>query len=115
MKTAVIGSRGLRVDNLEKYLPPDTTEIVSGGAMGVDTCARKYAREKGLKLTEFRPDYALHGRQAPLIRNIQIIDYCDQLFAFWDGRSNGTRFVIRNCRKRGKPVRVFLLKKTRSD
>ena len=30
MKIAVIGSRGLRVNNLEKYLQKNTTEIVSG-------------------------------------------------------------------------------------
>jgi len=35
MKVAVIGSRGLAAANLEKYLPPGTTEIVSGGAKGV--------------------------------------------------------------------------------
>lgn len=29
MKIAVIGSRGLRVDDLGKYLPENTTEIVS--------------------------------------------------------------------------------------
>lgn len=40
MKVAVIGSRGLAVNNLEKYLPKETTEIVSGGARGIDTCAR---------------------------------------------------------------------------
>lgn len=43
MKVAVIGSRGLTVCHLEKYLPEGTTEIVSGGAKGVDTCARAYA------------------------------------------------------------------------
>ncbi len=30
MKVAVIGSRGLKVNDLEKYLPKDVTEIVSG-------------------------------------------------------------------------------------
>ena len=40
MKVAVIGSRGLTVSNLGDYLPCDTTEIISGGAKGVDTCAR---------------------------------------------------------------------------
>ncbi len=40
MKVAVIGSRGLTVEDLGKYLPEGTTEIVSGGARGVDTCAR---------------------------------------------------------------------------
>ena len=36
MKVAVIGSRNLTVSNLEKYLPAGVTEIVSGGARGVD-------------------------------------------------------------------------------
>ena len=107
MKVAVIGSRGLAIDDLGKYLPPDTTEIVSGGARGVDTSARIYARQHGIKLTEFLPDYTTHGRQAPLIRNIEIIEYSDVVLAFWDGVSNGTAFVINNCRKRNVPVRIF--------
>ena len=35
MKVAVIGSRGLIVNDLGKYLPENTTEIVSGGAKGI--------------------------------------------------------------------------------
>ena len=53
MKVAVIGSRGLHVDHLEDYLPKGVTEIVSGGAKGIDTCAKDYALRHGLKLTEF--------------------------------------------------------------
>ena len=55
MKVAVIGSRGLRVNDLGKYLPDEVTEIISGGARGVDTSAREYAMEHGLKLTEYLP------------------------------------------------------------
>ena len=47
MKVAVIGSRGLAVENLADYLPPETTEIISGGAKGVDACAREYALQHG--------------------------------------------------------------------
>ena len=43
MKVAVIGSRGLTITNLGDYLPRNTTEIISGGAKGVDACARDYA------------------------------------------------------------------------
>ncbi len=107
MKVAVIGSRGLSIDDLGKYLPSDTTEIVSGGARGVDTSAKIYAKQHGIKLTEFLPDYTTHGRQAPLIRNIDIIEYSDMVLAFWDGVSNGTAFVINNCKKRNVPVKVF--------
>ena len=48
MRVAVIGSRGLLVDDLGKYLPDDTTEIISGGAKGVDYEKRKVMRSEVL-------------------------------------------------------------------
>ncbi len=110
MIVAIIGSRDLWVGDFEKYLPEGVEEIVSGGARGIDTAARHYAQEKGIKLTEFFPDYATHGKRAPLLRNLEIIDYCDMVLAFWDGQSRGTRFVIENCRKKEKPCKIFLKK-----
>ena len=103
MKVAVIGSRSLRVDDLGKFLPEDVTEIVSGGAKGVDTSAREYAQAHGIPLTEFLPDYRRYGRGAPLRRNITIIEYADLVLAFWDGKSRGTKYVIDQCRERGVP------------
>ena len=107
MKVAIIGSRSLTVQNLEEYLPLGVTEIVSGGAKGIDTCAREYAQREGLKLTEFLPDYPRYGLSGPLRRNLKIIRYADQVIAFWDGRSHGTRFVIEECSKQGKKVTVY--------
>ena len=107
MKVAVIGSRNLRVDDLGEYLPEGVTEIVSGGARGIDTCARNYALANGLKLTEFLPEYEKYGRGAPLRRNITIIEYADFVLAFWDGKSRGTKYVIDNCKKRNIPVAVY--------
>lgn len=109
MKVAVIGSRGLTVSDLGRYLPENTTEIVSGGAKGVDTSAREYAKSNGIKLTEFLPEYTRFGRSAPLKRNITIIEYADIVLAFWDGKSRGTKFVIDNCRKLGVEVRVYII------
>ena len=108
MKVAVIGSRGLSVADLGKYLPPDTSEIVSGGAKGVDTSAREYALKHGKKLTEFLPDYNKYGKSAPLRRNITIIEYAEIVLAFWDGESRGTKYVIDNCASRDVSVKVFL-------
>lgn len=109
MKVAVIGSRGLSVTDLGRYLPENTTEIVSGGAKGVDTSAREYALSHDIKLTEFLPEYTRFGRSAPLKRNITIIEYSDIVLAFWDGKSRGTKFVIDNCRKLGVEVRVYII------
>ena len=109
MKTAVIGSRTLTIENLGDYLPAGTTEIVSGGAKGIDSCARSYALANQLKLREFLPDYQRYGRGAPLKRNLQIIEYADCVLAFWDGKSHGTRFVIEQCKKNSIPVKVIMV------
>ena len=69
MKVAVIGSRGLTLDNLGQYLPETCTEIVSGGARGIDTGAKFYAKAHGIPLKEFLPDYQTYGGGAPLVRN----------------------------------------------
>lgn len=108
MKVAIVGSRGLNVSNLETYLPDGVTEIISGGAKGIDTCAREYAISKGIQLTEYLPEYEKYGRTAPLKRNITIIEHADLVLAFWDGTSHGTKFVIDNCRRRGIPVKIFV-------
>lgn len=57
MKVAVVGSRSLSVPDLQNYLPKQLTEIVSGGAVGVDRCAREYAQQNQIPLTEFLPQY----------------------------------------------------------
>lgn len=107
MRVAVIGSRGLTISDLGKYLPEGTTEIVSGGARGIDTCAREYANSHGIKLTEFLPEYEKFGRGAPLKRNITIIENSDIVLAFWDGSSSGTEFVIKKCKEMGREVKIF--------
>ncbi len=109
MKIAIIGSRNINIEDLREYLSENVTEIVSGGAKGVDTCAREYAIKNKIPLTEFLPDYKRYGRGAPLKRNIEIIEYADMVIAFWDGKSRGTKFVIDNCKKMGKDIEVVIV------
>lgn len=109
MNVAVIGSRGLSVENLGAYLPADTTQIISGGARGVDACARAYALAHGIGYVEIRPDYRRYGRAAPLRRNQQIIAGADLVIAFWDGVSPGTKYTIDLCRRTSVPVQLHLL------
>ena len=89
MRVAVIGSRTLHIENLKDYLPDDTTEIVSGGAKGVDADAKEYATQNQIPITEFLPDYA------------------DIVLAVWDGKSRGTKFVIDQCKKKNIPLRII--------
>lgn len=107
MKIAVVGSRKITMVNIGRYIS-DSEEIVSGGAVGVDSCAAEYAKEKGIKLTVFLPQYERYGRAAPIMRNKEIVDYADKIIAFWDGRSKGTLSVIKYAEKTGKPCDIIL-------
>ena len=107
MKIAIVGSRKITVSNIDEYIS-ECDEIVSGGAVGVDSCAAEYAKEKGIKLTVFLPQYERYGRAAPIIRNKEIVDYADKIVAFWDGSSKGTLSVIKYAEKTGKPCDIIL-------
>ena len=109
MKTAIIGSRGIKGIDLTEYIPCGTDEILSGGAKGVDTLARDYALSHKIKFTEFLPEYKIYGRVAPLKRNIKIIENADVVIALWDGKSHETKYVIENCKKRNVPVKVYMI------
>ena len=106
MRLAIIGSRNCPPVDIASYLPfvPDT--IVSGGAKGADTYAKEYALKNDIPIIEFLPDYRKYGRKAPLMRNLQIVDNCDFLLAFWDGTSRGTKFTIDYAEKRGVPLKI---------
>ena len=114
MKVAVIGSREIDNINLEKHLPEECTEIVSGGARGVDSLAARYARLHGIALTEFLPDYEAYGKAAPIIRNREIVNYSDKVIAFWDGESRGTLFVIDYCKKTETPCKIVRMRRKRT-
>lgn len=94
MKIAIIGSRKIDHVDLEELVPKGATEIISGGAGGVDALAERYALAYGLPLTVFRPDYRRFRKGAPLKRNLQIVDEADEVIAVWDGESRGTKFTI---------------------
>ena len=109
MKGAVVGSRSLNVPDLQKYLPHQLTEIVSGGAAGVDRCAREYAQQNQIPLTEFLPQYDRYRRAAPIKRNEQLVAYADCVIAFWDGQSKGTLSSIQYALRAHKELHVYIL------
>ena len=110
MKVAIIGSRNIDKKVAYKILsliPENTTEIISGGADGVDKIAELIAENLSIKTTIFYPEYEKYGRAAPLRRNTQIISSADYVLAFWDGQSQGTKRTIKECLEIGKAIKVI--------
>ena len=112
MRVAVVGSRSLGgrcYEVLEEHVPAGASEIISGGASGADSLAERYALEHELPMTVIRPDYKTYDRQAPLIRNSQIVAESDFTLILWDGASRGSLNVIMTCIRTNKPFKVILV------
>lgn len=107
MRVAVVGSRSLNVEDIGVYLPAGTTEIISGGAKGVDASVRRWAMRRGITLQEYLPDYRRWGRSAPLRRNDEILARADYVVICWDGSSRGTAYMIRRCMAMHIPFRLI--------
>lgn len=112
MKLAIIGSRNVQKDIIEKIkksIDFNCDEIVSGGAHGIDELAEKIAYSLKIKVKIFKPNYKKYGKIAPLIRNKQIIDYSDKVLAFWNYKSKGTRHAILYALKIDKKINIFII------
>lgn len=82
------------------------TELVSGGARGVDELGERWAAANGIPVKKFIPDWRL-GRGAGQIRNKEMAEYADILIAIWDGESRGTKGMIDYAKKAGLKVFVY--------
>lgn len=96
----------------------DISEIVSGGATGADTIGEQWAREKGLPISQFIPDWnnidapgaivKTNGRgqynaKAGFDRNQKMADYADAVVAI-DLDTNGTNDMLERAEKAGLKV-----------
>lgn len=78
------------VEHCVENLGEEKIEIVSGAAKGADRLGMKYAKERGYDCMTFPAEWDKFGKSAGYRRNVQMADYADMLFAFWDGKSKGT-------------------------
>ena len=107
IRLAIVGSRSFHnytrlcqvVDRISKKSKIDC--IVSGGAFGADSLAKRYAQKKGITYVEFLPEWRKDGKydaSAGKRRNTDIINAADYVIAFWDGASTGTKDSINKAR-----------------
>lgn len=109
------------------------TEVVSGGARGVDTLAIEWAKKNKVPYTVKKaewnklnvpgaeividhndkspgPAHRYYNRRAGLQRNEEMGRYADALVAIWDSVSPGTKHMIDFMKSLGKKVYVYIVK-----
>ena len=109
MKLAIVGGRDFNDYDLlletmglfyEAHSSFDT--LISGGAKGADSLGERWAIYWKIPIERYLPDWNKYGRAAGFIRNQDIVDACDMVLAFWDGKSRGTQDTIAKAQKAKK-------------
>jgi len=110
MRMGVVGNReGFSYNEvkkiLDRYLLIDT--IVTGGAIGVDAHAMRYAKDKGLCLIVFYPDLSIGIPQCYFKRNKRIVIASDMIIAFNKKEHSGTTNTINIAKKYNIGVKII--------
>jgi len=133
MKVIIAGSRHIKDYQLVSQIISNTiskhnievTEVVSGGAPGIDTFGEQWALENGIPVTPFEaawddltvPNALIrtnkygkeYNARAGFSRNEQMGDYGDILLAIWDGKSRGTKHMISVALERNLPTYQYII------
>lgn len=116
MKLIIAGSRSIHLtpdqvlDIIVESMPTThlyetkLTEIVSGGAIGVDRSGEGFAEAYSLKLSRFPAGWSKYGLAAGPRRNLEMAEYADALLLIWDGKSKGSANMKARMLGMGKPV-----------
>lgn len=83
------------------------TEIVSGGARGVDSLAIRLANDVNIPVTVMAANWDLHGRRAGYKRNAEMAEYGHSVLAIWDHQSRGTKHMIDVADNQGLYVEIY--------
>lgn len=108
MRTIIAGSRGIIDYNLIKRTIVDSgfeiTEVVSGGARGVDRLGELWAKENSVPIKRFIPDWDGLGKKAGHVRNRDMGDYADALIVIILNGSKGSMGMLEYAHKKGLKV-----------
>lgn len=96
------------IASINKIVDDNSTALfIHGGARGVDRIADNILKLKNVNTEVHNPDYYKYGKVAPLIRDNEMVDKADKIYAFWNGRSKGTKYVISYSKEKHKNIEVI--------
>jgi hypothetical protein len=134
MKVIIAGSRSITDYQLVSQVISNTlakhniqiTEVVSGGADGVDTLGEQWALENNVPVEPMLAEWDIitgpnvsvkinkwgkkYNARAGFQRNERMAIYGDVLIAIWDGKSHGTKDMISRATKHGLLVLEYKTK-----
>lgn len=118
MRVIIAGSRDITdfslIEKAVKNSGFNITEVISGGARGVDKLGEFWAKKHNIPCTIFHAKWDQLGKKAGPIRNQEMADYANSdptiqgaLIAVWNGVSTGTKDMISRMKDSAVHIEYF--------
>jgi hypothetical protein len=119
MKVIIAGSRSITDYSLIGIAVErsgfNVTAVISGCAPdGIDHLGAQWAKAKHIPIERYPANWTKHGKAAGPIRNAEMAAAAEGLVAIWDGKSPGTRNMIYQMKRLGKPHYVLVAPTTKA-
>ncbi len=86
-----------------------TLIFMSGGCKGADMLGERYAIENNYKIEHYSAEWEKYGKYAGPKRNRDMVEICDYVICFWNGKSRGTKIMIDYAKEYNKPIRIKII------
>ena len=96
-------------DLLKDRSKEDTILLQGDAHFGVDRLARIFAKRDGWRGVGWPANWDVEGRKAGHVRNASMLENADELFAFWDGESKGTKNAVDTGKRKGIPTTLIVI------
>ena len=98
------------MDDTDVVDNPSQVKFISGTCRGADALGEHFAYTYEYEVIRFPAAWDIYGKSAGYRRNAEMAKYASEaygvLFAFWDGKSRGTKHMIDLANKYGLEVHV---------
>lgn len=113
MKVVIAGSRSITDHDLVTEVIFDSgfdiTEVVCGGAYGVDLIGKRWANDRDIRVKMFMADWEKSGKKAGMIRNREMAEYADAAIIICNDSSKGSIGMLNSIKNTGKPYYIVYL------
>ena len=79
---------------LDKIVPKNITEVVSGGAKGVDYAGEWWADKEGIPVKIFKANWDKYGKSAGYKRNKEMAEYADGVILLPGGKGTDMMYSL---------------------
>ena len=114
MRVIIAGSRTitdpLEVEKAINDSGFQITEVISGGAQGVDSLGAAWANAHAIPCTFFFAEWEAYGKAAGPIRNSEMAASADALILVYDGKSRGSADMLMKANAKGLKIHLHLVK-----